>query len=554
MDSLFLEAVVGELQDCLAGASVSRIHQPFPEELVFKLWTGLDTLRLLVAVTPGRSRVHLTAHPAPNPPAPARFCQLLRARLSRLLNIEQVPGERVIAFHFRGQDGQPLKLMAELTGRHGNLVLVDGQGRIIDALKRLPGEEDRRTVMPGEVYRLPPGLPACTLEAATSPESVTEGKTEDFEVWLLSEVRPMSRLMARDLAAQVRQGVDPKEALQEFIRRRKRREYRFLTAEYRGNSVLSSFEPKALKLENTVPFPTPSVAADAFYAANIPVGDSRERRLLQRVLKRALKRLARRDANIEEEQATAERGDEFRRWGELLLAHLHQLRPGMTEATLDDYYEDPPRPVVIPLEPRFTPRENAEKYFRRYKKIKRGREHLARRRQETAEERSWLEGVALALEESRGNDDLAAIRRELVDGGLLREEPRVARRNGGSDPGRKLKQAVSPGGYRCFWGTGNRVNDYLTTRLCRPKDLWFHVQDLPGCHLVLKNEGRGEVPEEDQLFAASLAAGYSRGKNDGKVAVMVTEGKWVQKPKGARPGLVTVRQFRTLLVAPRRMD
>jgi predicted ribosome quality control (RQC) complex YloA/Tae2 family protein len=118
----------------------------------------------------------------------------------------------------------------------------------------------------------------------------------------------------------------------------------------------------------------------------------------------------------------------------------------------------------------------------------------------------------------------------------------------------KVRQAVSPGGYRCFWGTGNRVNDYLTTRLCRPEDLWFHAQDLPGCHLVWKNEGRGDVPEEDQLFAASLAAGYSRGKNDGKVAVMVTEGKWVQKPKKARPGLVTVRRFRTLLVAPRRMD
>lgn len=554
MDSLFLEAVVAELQNRLAGASVSRIHQPFPEELVFKLWTGRDTFRLLVAVTPGRSRIHLTAHPAPNPPAPARFCQLLRARLTRLVKIEQVPGERVVAFHFRGQEGQPLKLMTELTGRHGNLVLVDGQGKIIDALKRLPGEDDRRTVIPGEVYRLPPGLQGCPLEAASLPESVADGRPEDFEAWLLREVRPMSRLLARDLAAQVRQGGDPKEVLQGFARRWELRQYCFLTAEYRGNPVLSAFDPKTLKLENTVPFPSPSAAADAFYAADIPVGDSSERRLLQTVLQRALKRLARRAANIEEEQATAGRGDQFRRWGELLLVHLHRLRPGMTEATLDDYYEDPPRPVVIPLEPRLTPRENAEKYFRRYKKIKRGRDHLARRMQETAEERSWLEGVALALEESRGNDDLPAIRRELVEGGLLRAEPRPAAQKTISDPVRKLRQAVSPGGYRCFWGTGNRVNDYLTTRLCRPEDLWFHAQDLPGCHLVLKKEGRGEVPEEDQLFAASLAAGYSRGKNDGKVAVMVTEGKWVQKPKGARPGLVTVRRFRTLIVAPRRMD
>ncbi len=554
MDSLFLEAVVAELQGSLVGASVSRIHQPFPEELVFKLWTGRETFRLLVAVTPSRSRIYLTGHQAPNPPAPARFCQLLRARLSRLVNIEQVPGERVVALLFFGPDRQPLKLMAELTGRNGNLVLVDGQGQIIDALKRLPGEDDRRTIMPGADYQLPPGLPGRLLENSVLPEQVADGKPEDFEAWLLSEVRPMSRLLARDMAAQVGQGGDPKEVLQGFVRRRELREYCFLTGEYHGNPILTAFALRALELDNPVLFPSPSAAADAFYAADTPVGDSVERRRLQTVLQRAIKRLARRAANIEAEQATAGRGDEFRRWGELLLAHLHRLRPGMTEVTLDDYYEDPPRPVTIPLEPRCTPQENAEKYFRRYKKIKRSREHLARRMQETAEERSWLEGIVLALEESREIDDLTAIHRELVEGGLLQAKPRTAGRNISPDPARKMRQAVSPGGYRCFWGTGNRVNDYLTTRICRPEDLWFHAQDLPGCHLVLKKEGRAEVPEEDQLFAASLAAGYSRGKNDGKVAVMVTEGKWVQKPKGARPGLVTVRRYRTLLVPPRRMD
>jgi predicted ribosome quality control (RQC) complex YloA/Tae2 family protein len=562
MDRLFIEAIMNELREQLVGARISKIHQPSPETLIFKLWTGRETHHLLVSAAPGRSRIHLTRFSYPNPPAPARFCQLLRARLSRLLALEQVPGDRIVRLDFSAVDSTPdpsgcqsrLTLIAELTPRHGNLILLDGQGRIIDALKRRGDEEEGRAVLPGGEYQpLPWSGGQLLAEDAIVPPQVLTGK--EFESWLLREIRPMSRLMAKDLASRVDGGASPQNALEDFRRARENREYQFFTAMFDGREVLSAYDLGALKVEKAAHFPTPSLAADAFFGKPGEQSDGMDqRRQLQTVVRKQLKRLGSRRSRIEEEQEASNRAEELRQAGELLLGQLYRLRPGMTTVALENYYADPPTPLTLSLEPRLTPQENAEKYFHQYKKLKRSREHLARRLLETEEERDWLEGVALALEEAENAEELAEIRRELVEARLLQAAPRASGSRGGSDPGRKVREAITPSGYRLYWGTGNRVNDHVSRHLCKAEDLWFHALNLPGCHLVLKRDQGGEVPVADQLFAAALAAGYSRGKNEGKVEVMVTEGKWVKKPKGARPGLVTVKQYRTLLVVPRRME
>ena len=564
MDSLFIEAIINELRKNLLGARISKIHQPSPETLIFKLWNGRETLRLLLSVAAGRSRIHLTRHSYPNPPAPARFCQLLRARVSSLLALEQVPGERVVRLVFSAANSSATQpkarevviLVAELIAHHGNLVLLDHQGRIIDALKRFEGDEGQRKVLPGREYEPLPAPDGFLMgdEAIAVPPGMLDGK--EFESWLLREVYPMSRLTARDLGAAVEKGMSPDQALERFRQNRGQRENHFFTATFEGRPVLSAYAPCVLELENADFFPSPSLAADDYYGKPAEQNDGTvERRLLQTAIGRHLKRLVARRNSIETEQKEADRADELRQIGELMLAHLHLLKTGMSSVQLENYYIDPPVPISIPLDPRLTPRENAEKYFKRYKKLKRSREHMLRRLMETVEERNWLEMVALALEESENAEDLAAVRQELVEGGVLRRSGSSSPgRKASPDPGRRVREIVSPGGYRLYWGTGNRANDHVTRNLCRSHDLWFHALNLPGCHLVLKKDQDEEVSLAEQLFAASLAAGYSRGKSEGKVDVMVTEGKWVKKPKGARPGLVSVSQFRTLRVAPERLN
>jgi predicted ribosome quality control (RQC) complex YloA/Tae2 family protein len=550
MDPLFIEAVVGELREKILGAAVSKIHQPGPHELVLRLWTGRENLRLLISADPRASRLHLTAASLPNPAAPPRFCQLLRARLCRLLEIERLPGERIVRLLFSGKDEQRWTLVAELLGTRANLLLLDGEGRIVDALQRR--EEEGRAVGPGLSYA-PPALPPRFDLAAGVPDIPAD---VPLRPWLLESVAPMTPLVAEDLAAAVAAGLRPQEALARFRARWLLRDFVPLLGSWRKQPVLAPYFPEFLDLEEVRRFDTPSGAADAFYA------DQTGRELfcgggvgLERIVHKGLARLRKRLGHIEAEGERARGSERQRELGDLLLANLGRLRRGMTEVVLEDWYADPPAPVTIPLDPALSPQENAEGYFRRHRKGRRALEHVERRRAETFDEIDWLEGVALALEEAAEPAEQEAIRQELAAAGMLRARPEPGRGGRPSEPRDQLRRAVTPGGYQLFWGKSNRGNDHVSRHLAGADDLWFHAHNLPGCHLLLKRgEMKGEIPEADVLFAAAIAAGYSRGKDAGKVEVMVALGRWVKKPKGARPGAVTVEHYRTVLVRPQRLE
>lgn len=548
MDTFFLEAVALELSERLGGARIDKIHQPGANTLVLRLWNGREELRLLLSAEAGRGRLHLVSTAPPNPAAPARFCQLLRSRLSRLVAVEKVPGERIIRLLCRSGEGDPYTVVAELMGSRTNLLLLDGQGRIVDALHRAAGG---REAAPGLPY-VPPSAPErCDLARelpAVPPEAADPAV---FERWLLARLTPMSPLVARDLAAAAAAGIPPAEALADFRRRWVSREFRPATALLAGKPVLTAFPLPHLPLEEVETFPSPSAAAERFYGEPPSVaGDAKEE--LREIVRRSRKRLRSRLEKLAADRERLAASGEGRKYGELLLANLHKVRSGMTEVAVEDWYADPPVPLAIPLDPSLSPRENAEIFFRRYKKGRKGEEHLARRLRETEEELAWLEEIDYALSETEGGEELLAIRREMEEGGIPLPRSAPARRR--TPELRDLvRRGRTPGGFEIVWGKSSRTNDFVSRQLAAPDDLWFHAHRLPGCHLVLRSRG-APVPQEDLLFAAAVAAGYSRGRHDGKVEVMVAEGKWVRKPKGARPGLVTVEKFRTVVVRPVRLE
>lgn len=551
MDSLYMEAVLAELEEVLPGSRVTKIYQPAAAELIFKLWNRGRTWRLFLSCEPGRSRLHLVEGTYPNPPAPPRFCQLLRARLQVLTGLRQVPGERIVHLSFADSDRTSYQLIAELTGRTGNLILVDQQGLVVDALTRIPADHGRNPVLPGEPYHAPQPLAGQLLDSVIA-ERAAESDASAFEQWLLSGVKPMSRLMARDLARQVELGEDPRLVLADFIERRRKRDAGFAIVSVDGKPQLLPFGLQALDAQVLATFTSPSAGAEAYFeefsTSKDQFGPAGEMRAL---VKKTLKKLKRRQKGILEDQQNLEKAEELRQQGELLLSQLHRVSPGEKSVTVDNYYLQPAQPIRIQLDPRMTPQQNAERLFRSYKKIKRSREHIERRLVETEQELLWLEGISLALAEAQGGEEFLAIRNELAEQGLLKGKKKQGVQRGAKGVA-GVRETVSPGGFRICWGVNNRANDYVTKNLCHADDLWFHAHEMPGCHLVLKRDNQREIPEEDQLFAASLAAGYSRGKNDGSVMVIVTEGRWVGKPKGAKPGLVTVRQFQTLRVTPKR--
>ncbi len=550
MDSLYRQAVVEELQHLLPGSRIDKIQQPAAAEIILTLWNRGRSHRLLLSCEPNRFRLHLVTGVYPNPATPPRFCQLLRARLQTLEGIEESPNADGILLHCGGRQDRRYRLYLERRGHKGNLVLVDEEGLVVDALRRI--DDPVAPVLAGRPH--PPGKANKGISPEQLLHQVPNLGPEAFRAWLSEHVRPMPRYLADDLLGLVASGRSPQQAFEVLVVALGRTAKEYVITEqdgrYRLRVALSGISQGSAKAV----FDSPSAAAEAYYDRFMPSRDQRGAAgELNELVARQMKKLTQRRARIEEDLGKAAQADEFRRQGELLLVHAHRIPAGAVEALLDDLCREPVDKIRVDLNPRLTTWQNAEHLFRRYKKLKRSREHTERRLLETEQELLWLQGVALSLQEARNGPEFLAIRTELSEQGLLRKAANKVRR---SLPAKTagVREAVTPGGFRLFWGVNNRANDHVSQSLCQAADLWFHAHDQPGCHLILKRPGQEEVPLEDQLFAAALAAGYSKAGGEGRATVMVSEGRWVSKPAGARPGLVRVRQFKTLRVVPRRID
>jgi predicted ribosome quality control (RQC) complex YloA/Tae2 family protein len=550
MDVFYIEAVMAEMQPLIARASVKKVHQPDADTVILRLWNGRRELRLRICVAIGGTGIYLSERTWINPASPPRFCQLLRARLKSLRAIEQLPGERVVVLTFNGHDEASYRLVVELYGRRPNMVLCDGDDLIIDVLHRRQGDEKHQAYMKGAVWRAPEKLGKWSLkEVVEVPE--WEGASDNPAGWLQRHVCPMTPWVARDLACLVADGRQPGEVLALFSRRREERDYLFQIAEWEGSPRLFAFRPYCLALQAVRTFPSASEAADRFYAECDSSGRNSERAGLKRIARRALARIEKRLERLRHDILSTGESERLQQLGQLLMANFHKVDKGMNEVEVENFFE-PGTVVNIPLDPALSPSQNADRLFAKSKKIRRGYQHVRRRLAESTDEKAWLETLLMNLDEMETHEDLAAVEAEMRDYGLLPKNDRKSKRPA-SHGHPRLREDVSPGGYTLQWGTSNRANDYLVKRVCRSHDLWFHALDRPGCHLVLKISHQGEeVPEEDILYAASLAAGYSKASAEGLADVMVAEGSAVHKPKGALPGLVRVKNYRTVRVSPRR--
>lgn len=274
---------------------------------------------------------------------------------------------------------------------------------------------------------------------------------------------------------------------------------------------------------------------------------------LKQTVDRQIKKLKKRAANISSELDKQKNADQLKQFGELILANVHQIKRGEESVGLVDYYAEPPETVDVKLDRLLSPQQNAEKYFHRYKKLKKGLIHSQRRFDETTSELEWIRQLEYQLDDSVKKSDIEEIAQELREAGLLKEKNRLHQRRTQHES--KPFEAISPSGFKVFWGRNNRQNDTLSTRILKSGDLWFHAYQCPGTHVVLKsNGGRRLYSDEDKNFAAAIAAGYSKRKNDSRVEVILAEAEAVKKPKNSRPGLVTVQKYRTLLVEPLRIE
>ena len=574
LDGAFLRHIKRELEEKLLGARVDKIHQPNREELVVAFRSRESACRVLFSARANSARVHLTEIPLENPKQPPMLCMLLRKKLqgAKLQAIRQPELERLLHFDFDAVnelgDHVTLTLTMEIMGKYSNIILSDGEGKIIDALKRVDAEmSSQRLVLPGLSYRLPPPQDKLCLLARTAQEAVSamEALPRDMELskGLLAVLQGVSPIVCREVAHQVGRGreltvktlgEEQRFRLQFFLQQLKETVEGLTGRPYMAVDVKK--KPMDFSFLDIHQYGAAAVVKEGESFSGLLDGFYREKdqqermrvreQDLLRLLSNHAERLSRKIGAQKGELDRCAQRDSLRVAGDLISANLYTLPKGAKAADLPDYYQEGQPLVHIKLDPALTPSQNAQKYYKEYRKAKTAEEKLQEQIALAERELVYLDSVLDALARAETEKDLLEIRAELTEQGYLRaQRGKKARKESPSVPLR----FETADGFTVLVGRNNRQNDQLTMRTANNNDLWFHVKNIPGSHTVLVTEGR-KPTEAAMEQAAVLAARHSRAKSSAQVPVDYTQIRHVSKPQGARPGMVIYENYKTVFVNP----
>ena len=540
LDGALLRQIKHELEGCLIGSRVDKIHQFSREEMVF-------VLRLREPAADG-------------------------VRSAKLLEIRQVGLDRILhlIFETRNEMGDLIELTVaiEIMGRHSNIILIDENGRVIDSIKRIDDTMSSvRPILPGVRYTLPPAQDKLDLITST-PEQIEqrliEGKDTPLSKALLAAVQGVSPIVCREVANYVFVGDDRVisemtpdhfDRLRFFLSRvilmardytgtptsvidsrKKPMDFSFLDIHQYGGSMF------------TRTYDSYSQLLDDFYTQRDNIQRMRHRSSdLLKVLANTADRIARKLSLQQKELADCSDRETWKIYGDLISANLYSIQKGDRTARLINFYDEAQSEVVIPLDPRKTPVQNAQKYYGEYRKADTAEKKLRELIEEGQQEAVYIDSVFDALTRAQTNDELTAIRAELAEQGYLRKKGSAAKK--GKEPKLAPKRYRSDDGFTILVGRNNVQNDQLTLKEARGRDYWFHTKNIPGSHTIVVSDGQ-EVPDSTLHQAAILAAVNSKAAESSQVPVDYTLIKNVKKPRGAKPGMVIYVSYQTAYVTP----
>lgn len=538
-DTFTLRLIAQELHATLQGGKVNKIVEPQREELSFLIYTRNRTLKLTVNANASECGLYFTEDSPENPLVAPNFCMLLRKHLSgaEILGVEMPQFERIVCLRFlcvSDFSSCERVLRCEIMGKYSNLILTEGD-IILGALKTTSLDANtKRTILPGAKYALPQAqekvnpqdVPALKRLFSSPPEG-------DLSRFLFLNVAGLAPSTARQIVNSYHGG-DFAQHVHDFIFSD---DISPCVVEEDGVPV----EFSARLLPNSLPFPTLSEAQSYFYAKRRAKKslDSRKRTLSAALLS-AKKKQEKHLAQILEKKAECFSCEENKKKGELLTANLYALSRGLKSCELVDYYEDGGGKIKILLDERLTPAQNAQNYFKKYRKQKRTLEMLSPREKETEEEIGYLESLLAAAECAESQEDLLSLEEEMRPLGLLKEQP-SSKKKPIETPFRSFEKE----GFKIFAGRNNLQNDKLV-RQSAAEDIWLHTQKFHSCHVVIKTLGLF-VPDEVLLFAAKICVRYSDAKGGGKVPVDYCRIKNVKKPSKSKAGFVVYSDYKTIL-------
>jgi len=536
-DGFFLHHMTEELSLELLGGRIQKINQPFEQELVLQIRSNRKSHKLLLSAHSVFGRVQLTETTFENPAVPNTFIMVMRKYLQGAVieAIQQVENDRILEISVSNKneigDSVAVTLVIEIMGKHSNIILLDkASGKIIEAIKHVGfSQNSYRTILPGSTYVAPPQT--CSLNP------FTVGDEKLFQILQTEKIEP-KRLQ------QIFQGLgrDTATELSGRLTADKLKTFRAFFASPTQPSLTEKSFSALLFSDSKTQMSTLSELLDTFYKdkAERDRVNQQASELIRRV-ENELEKNRKKLGKQEEELLATENAEEFRQKGELLTTFLHQVPNDQNQVELDNYYTG--EKILITLDKALTPNQNAQRYFKRYQKLKEAVKHLTSLIEETRTTILYLESVETALAQA-SLTEIAEIREELIQTGFIRRRQRekIHKRQ------KPEKYLATDGQTIILVGRNNLQNDELTFKMAKKDELWFHAKDIPGSHVVIT--GNLQPSDEVKTDAAELAAYFSKARLSNLVQVDMIEIKKLNKPTGGKPGFVTYTGQKTLRVTP----
>lgn len=551
LDGLFTHALVHEFNELIVGGRITKVHQPYPNEIVLVVRNNSVNYPLLLSAHPTYARAQITHIPYENPQTAPNFVMFLRRYLegAKLQKIEQVENDRIINFYVNARnelgDIQEIRLTLEMMGRHSNLFLVrENDSRILELIKHVPADQNRvRSLMPGATYILPPAQnltnPFTAGLDGLAP-MILDTPFDDWATFIQSTYQGFGRDSATVLARTINQDGDHLAHANNWLARFNDLEPTLFTS---NNGALSysafNWLQDSVTSEN---FQTLGDMLDAYY-----IGKAERERVNQqagsliRVVKNELKKNNSKRKKLLATLDDAENADDLKVKGDLLITYPHLVKKGMTSVAIENYYDDNDL-LNIPLDPKRDGLKNAERYFTKYRKLRTAIAYVNEQMTLTDAEIEYFNNIVAQLEVASPKD-VEDIRLELTNGGYIRANKKNKQKPKVSKP----DKFESSDGTLIEVGKNNLQNERLSLKQADRRDIWLHVQKIPGSHVIIHSPNPSDVT---LIEAAKLAAYYSKARNSANVPVDYLPAGKLRKPNGSKPGFVIFEGHQTLFVTP----
>ncbi len=579
INSTLIFCFIPELKDALLGLRIAKVLiSSDQKELLFSLRGKNKETNLYFSAHPENCRIELWEKDEKE----GRQQDYQKTNLfgfatgGYVQKIEQLDFDRVIKVSCEKRTqfgaGESFTLIFELTGRYSNVVLVKQDEMMVDCLRKIDATRNRfRQILPGEKYLpLPPPKKRnpFSIKKEKFSELVRTFDSTTFE-WLISGFMGMDEFLAQKII--IESGLDLEKKTSHLTQDEIEHLWRIFSQTFEQISdynltfqivIGTDGDLKAISCAD-IPFvpDDQKIYCDSLNSAIkrfFSVKLEREKRKkgvnkLSQVVQRALKKLKEKEKKIEDDLRQAERFEQYKRFGELLMMNKQDIKKGQTSVELTDIF-DPAHPIMeIPLDPKLTAVRSAQSYFKKYKKAKDALSIIKKRKSETEGQIACLEEISRQLKKHDERIDLEEIRQSLTRLGFLKEPKSQTKKK--KEKGFSPRSFLTESGWEIFVGRNNKENDYLTFKFARPNDLWFHAQDVPGSHVLLRGKNKKTEPSSLEIKqAAKVAAYFSKVRGEKKAEVIYTQAKYVRKPKRGKPGLALVEREKTILVKPELPD